>query len=152
MTSEYGTEVSAMERPDEGRTQTTMSEAGPAANRALLPTATGAETLAALRALLHGHRLLAVTALGVLVVGTGIGLLTAPLLGHVVDLVVGRAGTDVLVLPTVLLISVALASGAATAVGSALVARLGESMLAALRERFIERALALPLERVEAAG
>ncbi|MBC2906176.1 ABC transporter ATP-binding protein [Streptomyces cupreus] len=129
-----------------------MSEASPAANRALLPTASGAETLAALRALLHGHRLLAVTALGVLVAGTGTGLLTAPLLGHVVDLVVGQAGTDALVLPTVLLISVALASGAATAVGSALVARLGETVLAALRERFVERALALPLERVEAAG
>ncbi|MBV7697299.1 ABC transporter ATP-binding protein [Streptomyces sp. TRM70350] len=128
-----------------------MSEAGPA-HRALLPTATGAETLAALRTLLHGHRLLAVTAMGVLVVGTGIGLLTAPLLGHVVDLVVDQEGTQALLLPTILLITVALGRGAATAVGSALVARLGETVLAALRERFVERALGLPLERVEEAG
>nr|WP_217212978.1 ABC transporter ATP-binding protein [Streptomyces sp. AC550_RSS872] len=128
-----------------------MSEASPA-DRALLPTATGAATLAALRALLNGHRLLAVTALGVLVAGTGIGLLTAPLLGHVVDLVVDQKGTGALMLPMVLLIVVALARGAATAVGSALVARLGETVLAALRERFLERALGLPLERVEEAG
>ncbi|MGN9757639.1 ABC transporter ATP-binding protein [Streptomyces sp. SD31] len=128
-----------------------MSDASPV-DRTLLPTAGGTETLAALRTLLHGHRLPAVTALGVLVAGTGIGLLTAPLLGHVVDLVVEQEGTHALVLPTVLLIAVALGRGAATAVGSALVARLGETVLAALRERFVERALGLPLERVEEAG
>ncbi|KOG43750.1 multidrug ABC transporter permease [Streptomyces resistomycificus] len=128
-----------------------MSHAGPA-DRALLPTATGAETLAALRALLRGHRLLAVTAVSVLVTGTGIGLLTAPLLGHVVDLVVEQKGSRALTVPLVLLVVVALARGAATAVGSALVARLGETVLAALRERFVERALHLPLERVEEAG
>nr|WP_145872288.1 ABC transporter ATP-binding protein [Streptomyces capillispiralis] len=128
-----------------------MSRTGPE-ERALLPTATGAETLAALRSMLGGHRLSAVTAVGVLVAGTGIGLLTAPLLGHVVDLVVERRGTDALIVPMVLLVVVAVARGAATAVGSALVARLGETVLAALRERFVERALGLPLERVEEAG
>lgn len=160
MTSAHGIDVSstdaaeatdATERTDEGRTQTTMSEATPV-DRTLLPTATGAETLAALRALLRGHRVLAVTAMSVLVAGTGIGLLTAPLLGHVVDLVVEREGTHALLLPTVLLTGVALGRGAATAVGSALVARLGETVLASLRERFVERALGLPLERVEEAG
>lgn len=128
----------------------TMSATSP--DRALLPTATGARSLAALRAMLRGHRVLAVVALTVLVTGTGIGLLTAPLLGHIVDLVVEQRGSGALTLPLVLLIVVAIARGAATAVGSALVARLGESVLAALREQFIERALRLPLERVEAAG
>jgi ATP-binding cassette subfamily C protein len=151
MTSAYDAEVTATDRTDRGRTQKTMSDASPV-DRTLLPTATGTETLAALRTLLHGHRLPAVTALGVLVTGTGIGLLTAPLLGHVVDLVVEQEGTHALVLPTILLIAVALGRGAATAVGSALVARLGETVLAALRERFVERALGLPLERVEEAG
>nr|WP_103541192.1 ABC transporter ATP-binding protein [Streptomyces sp. SM1] len=128
-----------------------MSRTGPT-DRALLPTATGAETLAALRALLRGHRPLTVTAVGVLIAGTAIGLLTAPLLGHVVDLVVERRGTDALIMPMVLLVAVAVARGGATAIGSALVARLGETVLAALRERFVERALGLPLERVEEAG
>ncbi|MFH8255283.1 ABC transporter ATP-binding protein [Streptomyces roseolus] len=121
-------------------------------DRALLPTASGAESAAALRAILRGHRLLVAAAVLVLVAGTGIGLLTAPLLGHIVDLVVDREGPGALTAPLVLLVVVALARGVAAACGSALVARLGETVLAAVRERFIERALRLPLERVEAAG
>ncbi|MEU6486118.1 ABC transporter ATP-binding protein [Streptomyces sp. NPDC046887] len=128
-----------------------MSGSG-APTRALLPTATGARTVAALGALLRGHRLRAVGALAVLVLGTGIGLLTAPLLGWIVDLVVARRGSDALVVPMVLLVVVAAARGAATAIGNSLVARLGETVLADLRERFIARALRLPLERVEQAG
>ncbi|MFG2409037.1 ABC transporter ATP-binding protein [Streptomyces brevispora] len=124
----------------------------PGADRALLPTASGAESLAALRTMLRGHRRLTAAAVTVLAAGTGIGLLTAPLLGHIVDLVVERRGTRALVVPLVLLIVVALVRGAATAAGSTLVARLGETVLAAVREQFIERALRLPLERVEAAG
>lgn len=138
---------------DEGRkreTEQTMSGTSP--DRVLLPTATGAESVAALRTMLHGHRLLAAVAIGVLVAGTAVGLLTAPLLGHIVDLVVDKKGAAALTLPLVLLVVVAVARGAAAAVGSTLVARLGETVLAALREQFIERALRLPLDRVEAAG
>ncbi|MEU2074164.1 ABC transporter ATP-binding protein [Streptomyces sp. NPDC013489] len=125
---------------------------GTSPDRVLLPTATGAESVAALRTMLHGHRLLAAVAIGVLVAGTAVGLLTAPLLGHIVDLVVDKKGAAALTLPLVLLVVVAVARGAAAAVGSTLVARLGETVLAALREQFIERALRLPLDRVEAAG
>ncbi|MFI8372471.1 ABC transporter transmembrane domain-containing protein, partial [Streptomyces sp. NPDC085466] len=120
--------------------------------RTLLPTAGGAECVAALRVILRGHRLLAVTAGLVLVTGTAIGLLTAPLLGHIVDLVIDSEGPSALTVPLVLLVVVALARGAAAVVGGVLVARLGETVLATVRERFIERALRLPLERVEAAG
>lgn len=124
----------------------------PGADRALLPTASGAESVAALRTMLRGHRRLTAAAVGVLVAGTAIGLLTAPLLGHIVDLVVEHRGSGALTVPLVLLIVVALVRGGAAAVGSTLVARLGETVLAAVREQFIERALRLPLERVEAAG
>lgn len=147
MTATDGTDP----RTDTGRTEETTIRTGPV-DRALLPTATGAETLAALRSMLRGHRPLTAAAVGVLVAGTAVGLLTAPLLGHVVDLVVERRGTDALTVPMILLVTVAVARGAATALGSALVARLGETLLAALRERFVERALGLPLERVEEAG
>ncbi|MCH0541870.1 ABC transporter ATP-binding protein [Streptomyces sp. MUM 203J] len=123
-----------------------------AAERELLPTATGAETFSVVRGLLRRHRMLTAGAVSVLVVGTGIGLLTAPLLGHVVDLVVGRKGAAALTVPMVLLLTVAVARGVATAIGKSLVARLGETVLADLRERFIARALRLPLERVEKAG
>ncbi|WP_395366322.1 ABC transporter ATP-binding protein [Streptomyces sp. YH02] len=125
---------------------------GTSPDRVLLPTATGTESLTALRAMLRGHRLLGIAAIVVLVAGTAIGLLTAPLLGHIVDLVVEHRGASALTLPLVLLVVVAVARGAAAAVGSTLVARLGETVLAALREQFIERALRLPLDRVEAAG
>lgn len=123
-----------------------------AADRELLPTATGAQTLAAVRTLLRRHRLLTVVALAVLVTGTAIGLLTAPLLGRIVDLVVARRGPGALTVPMVLLLAVAVARGVATAIGHSLVARLGETVLADLRERFVGRALRLPLERVEQAG
>ncbi|MGW6917357.1 ABC transporter ATP-binding protein [Kitasatospora sp. NPDC054939] len=128
-----------------------MTAAGPT-ERELLPIASGARTLAAVRAVLRHHRAAAAGALGMLVLGTGIGLLTAPLLGHIVDLVVEHRGAGALTVPMVLLVTVAVARGAATAVGSSLVARVGETVLADLRERFVERALLLPLERVEKAG
>lgn len=52
----------------------------------------------------------------------------------------------------VLLVLVAVAQGVTTALGMSLVSRLGETVLAELRERFVERALSLPLERLERAG
>ncbi|MFF2580133.1 ABC transporter ATP-binding protein [Streptomyces goshikiensis] len=126
--------------------------AGDAGERAILPVATGAQTLAAVGQLLRGRRLQALTAAAVLILGTGIGLLTAPLLGRMVDLVAGHRGTASLTLPMILLVAVAVGRGVATAIGGSLVARLGETVLAGLRERFVERALNLPLERVERAG
>ncbi|MGW7355504.1 hypothetical protein ACWGI0_02145, partial [Streptomyces sp. NPDC054802] len=81
---------------DEGREMTEPRAADgdhDRGDRALLPTATGAQTFAAVRTLLRGHRLLTVLAVTVLVTGTGIGLLTAPLLGRIVDLVAGQRGT-----------------------------------------------------------
>ncbi|MEU3273853.1 ABC transporter ATP-binding protein [Saccharomonospora sp. NPDC006951] len=118
--------------------------------RELLPTAGGARTAAAVGELLRPRRLLAFSAFTTLVAATGVGLLTAPLLGHIVDLVAD--GSTAFTLPIVALVVVALVRGAANAVGLALVSRLGEEMLAGLRERFIEKALGLPLERVELAG
>ncbi|MFF1956199.1 ABC transporter ATP-binding protein [Streptomyces sp. NPDC058220] len=120
--------------------------------RELLPTADGARTLAVVRGLLRRHRLLTVGAVTVLVLGTGTGLMTAPLLGHIVDLVVDERGAAALTVPMLLLLTVAVARAVATALGKSLVARLGETVLADLRERFIARALRLPLERVEQAG
>ncbi|GAA4708522.1 ABC transporter ATP-binding protein [Phytohabitans rumicis] len=118
----------------------------------LLPTATGRETWAAVRDLLRPRRALAVLAFGVLVAATAAGLVTAPLLGHIVDLVADGKPAGAITTPVVLIAVVAVVQGLLTAVGVSLVARLGEGMLAALRERFVARALRLPLERVEQAG
>ncbi|GLI01643.1 ABC transporter ATP-binding protein [Phytohabitans aurantiacus] len=118
----------------------------------LLPTAEPGRVRAVVAGLLRARRGLAVAAFGVLVGATAAGLLTAPLLGHVVDLVADGRPPSALTTPVVLLVLIAVVQGVLTAYGVSLVARLGEGMLAELRERFVERALRLPLDRVERAG
>ncbi|MEU9284322.1 ABC transporter ATP-binding protein [Streptomyces sp. NPDC048275] len=118
----------------------------------LLPTATPARTRAAVGELLIPHRALAWAGFGVMVLATGVGLLTQPLLGRIVDLVTDHSPAGDLTLPVLLLVAVAVAQGIAAALGRSLVSRLGETVLAELRERFVERALGLPLDRVEKAG
>lgn len=122
------------------------------AARALLPIATAAQTRAALGTLLAAQRPLALGTLVVLVAATAVALLTAPLLGRIVDLAVAGSPPEAITVPAVLIGVVAVVGGLLTTVSVALVARLGESMLARLRERFVERALRLPLEQVEDAG
>ncbi|WP_242432835.1 ABC transporter ATP-binding protein [Streptomyces sp. Root1310] len=87
-----------------------------------------------------------------MVLATSVGLLTQPLLGHLVDVVTERRAPDALTLPVLALAGVAVVQGVTTALGMSLVSRLGETVLARLRELFVERALALPLERLEKAG
>ncbi|WP_222106223.1 ABC transporter ATP-binding protein [Catellatospora sichuanensis] len=130
-----------------GQEATPMTE-----QRELLPTATGRQTAAALRALLRPRRWLAAAGLLVLTAATAVGLAVAPLLGHVVDLVTSGAPASSITTPVVALAVVAVLSGAATAYGLTLIARLGEGALAELRERFLDRALRLPLGQVERAG
>ncbi|KLL10929.1 multidrug ABC transporter permease [Protofrankia coriariae] len=118
----------------------------------MLPTATSARIRATVGGLLRERRALTIAAFGVLALSTVVGLFTAPLLGHIVDLVADGRSTDAIITPVVLLVVVAAAQGVLTAVGVTLVARLGEGVLAVLRERFVARALTLPLEQVERAG
>lgn len=124
----------------------------PESSRALLPVATGKRLRAALAELVRPHRARATAALAALVAGAAVSLLVAPLLGRIVDLVVQGAPADAVNGPVSLLVAVALGQGLLAVLGLALVARVGENMLADLRERFVSRALGLPLERIEAAG
>ncbi|WP_083419243.1 ABC transporter ATP-binding protein [Pseudofrankia sp. BMG5.36] len=128
------------------------STAGTAPGAVLLPTASGARTGAAVGELLRPRWALAVAALVAVAAATGVGLLTAPILGHLVDLAVDGHRAAAMTTPFLFLVVVAVVAGALTVVGESLVARLGEDMLAELRERLVARALRLPLERVEAAG
>ncbi|WP_328369792.1 ABC transporter ATP-binding protein/permease [Streptomyces sp. NBC_00445] len=124
----------------------------PSLTRELLPTATPVRTRAAVRELVRPHRRLTLTAFAVMIAATGVGLIVQPLLGRIVDVVAEHRPADDLTLPVVLLVLVAVVQGGATALGLSLVSRLGETVLAQLRERFVERALRLPLEQVEKAG
>lgn len=118
----------------------------------LLPTASGARTRAVLGELVRPHRGLAVAGFGVLTAATATGLLTAPLVGRIVDAVAQRRDPDVITWIVAGLIAVAVVQGVTTAAGLSLVSRLGETVLARLRERFVERALHLPLDELERAG
>ncbi|MEU3626072.1 multidrug ABC transporter permease [Amycolatopsis coloradensis] len=120
--------------------------------RELLPTADGKRILAVLGELLRTSKARAAGALTMLVGATAIGLLTVRLLGHIVDLVIEKRPATELTTPVVGLVLVAVAQAIATALGVSLTARLGETLLAELRERFVDRALSLPLEQVERAG
>ncbi|WP_419999305.1 ABC transporter ATP-binding protein [Streptomyces boninensis] len=118
----------------------------------LLPVASPARTRAALRELVRPERARAVLGLGVLVAATAVGLLVQPLLGRVVDIVADGRPADDLTLPVVLIAVVAVAQGVTTTIGLGQVARLGESVLARLREDFVAHALQLPADRLERAG
>ncbi|MGY6653261.1 ABC transporter ATP-binding protein [Amycolatopsis sp. TRM77291] len=120
--------------------------------RELLPTADGKRIRAVLGELLRTSKARAAGALAMLVGATAIGLLTARLLGHIVDLVIEKRPATELTTPVVALVLVAVAQAIATALGVSVTAKLGETLLAELRERFVDRALGLPLEQVERAG
>ncbi|WP_240649100.1 ABC transporter ATP-binding protein [Streptomyces sp. Z26] len=125
---------------------------GVADGRELLPTATAARTRAVVRRLLRPHRALAYGGFAAMVAATAVGLLVQPLLGRIVDVVAEGRSPDAITWPVVLLVVVALVQGGTTTLGLALVSQLGETVLARLREQFVDRALRLPLERVERAG
>ncbi|WIX76047.1 ABC transporter ATP-binding protein [Amycolatopsis carbonis] len=120
--------------------------------RELLPTADGHRIRAVLGELLRRSKARAAGSFAFVVAATAVGLLTAPLLGRVVDIVAQHRPATDLVTPVVELVLVAVVSAIATAIGTSMLARLGETMLADLRERFVDRALGLPLEQVEKAG
>ncbi|WP_327238797.1 ABC transporter ATP-binding protein/permease [Streptomyces sp. NBC_01317] len=137
--------------PGDSATPSAGAPAG-ADGRTLLPTASVRRTRAAVRELVRPHRGLALAGLVTMVAATAVGLLIQPTLGHIVDAVTEGRPAGALTAPVVLLVVVALVQGAATGLGLSLVSRLGETVLALLRERFVDRALHLPLERVEGAG
>ncbi|WP_079125377.1 ABC transporter ATP-binding protein, partial [Streptomyces lushanensis] len=144
-------------KPDHGTTEhdrTTAEHDRTTADdeRTLLPTASARRTRAAVRELLRPHRLLGLAALLTTLGATAVGLVVQPVLGHIVDVVTEARPVGAITVPVTLLAAVAVVQGAATGLGLSLVSRLGETVLARLRERFVDRALHLPLEQVEGAG
>ncbi len=119
---------------------------------ALLPTATPRQTWRAVRELAHGHGTTAVAAVLALVAATAASLAGPALLGRIVDAVVDDRGTGALAAPVAGLVVAALAAAMLTGLATLLIARVGETVLAGLRERVMDRALRIPLERVESAG
>ncbi|SHK25459.1 ATP-binding cassette, subfamily C [Pseudonocardia thermophila] len=120
--------------------------------RELLPVAPPARIRAVVAELVRPRKWVALAAFAALLGAIGANLVAAPLLGWIVDLVVEDRPASAITAPALLLAGIALVEGALAVVGIALMGRLGETLLAQLRRRFVESVLALPLRRIEAAG
>ncbi len=117
-----------------------------------LPTANPARVRATLFQMLRARRGPALAALLALAVSAGASVATAPLLGRIVDVVARGGVVGELTAPASGLVAVALAQAAAAWVGIALVTRVGEGVLADLRERYVDRALRLSTTCIEEVG
>ncbi|MFC4942829.1 ABC transporter ATP-binding protein [Pseudonocardia sp. GCM10023141] len=117
-----------------------------------LPVATAARTRSVVGALLRPLRLrLALMAL-VFVAGTVAVLAIPLLLGGIVDAVIGGGPATRLDLLAAGVLAAVIVAAALGATGSVLLGRLGETMLAQLRERVVDRALHVPLATIERGG
>jgi len=112
-----------------------------------LPVASGRECWAVVRGLLRGR--LAALAAVVLVAAAALGLAGPLLLGEIVDRIDARGS---ITLPALALLGAALGQALLYALGLDLVSRVGQPLLAALRERVVAHALRIPAERVERGG
>ncbi|MGB3441101.1 MAG: ABC transporter ATP-binding protein [Actinophytocola sp.] len=119
---------------------------------AMLPIATSRRTWAVLRAEARGHQGLAVGTLAVSVGACLAGLVAPWALGGLVDDIAGGEGGDRVWFAVLVIAGAAIVGGVLTGVGAALVARLGETILARIRERVVDRALHLPSATIERVG
>jgi ATP-binding cassette subfamily C protein len=117
-----------------------------------LPVASGRETTREVLRLARPHRRLAITAALVLLAATLAALAIPRLLGLMVDVVVDQRPVGDLDGPVLGLVVALLAQGLLFGLGAWSVGRLGELLLADLREEVVDRALAVPLDTVERAG
>jgi ATP-binding cassette subfamily C protein len=120
--------------------------------RKLLPTATARQTWATLRAEFARLPALSAAAVTLLVAAAATGLVAPWVLGRLVDDVIAAAGTPRIVAWAGVIAGAAVLAGLLTAAGAAVAARLGETVLARLRERVLDRALHLPSATLERAG
>ncbi|WP_328843373.1 ABC transporter ATP-binding protein [Streptomyces sp. NBC_00258] len=129
--------------------ETTASDAGPPG----LPVASGRETLREVWRLSRGYRL-RLTATGVLgIVSTGVELIVSAAIGYLVDRVqAGTADLATVLTVTAAMVLSAVLGAAGTALTIVLATRVYHSILAALREELVSRAMTLPQHHVERAG
>lgn len=126
---------------------------GDARSARSLPIATGGQSFAAAWRLLRDRPMLLVGTVLVMLIGAGAGIVAPWALGRLVDLIAAD-GADVAGIWGLgaAILCAAAVSAVATGAGIVLSARLFETGLAELRERFLVRALELPQNRVELAG
>ncbi|WP_330275558.1 ABC transporter ATP-binding protein/permease [Lentzea sp. NBC_00516] len=129
-----------------------MSGASPATGHAL-PVAGSRETAREVWRLSRGHRLRLATVGALGIVSTGVNLIPPVIIGFLVDRV--QAGTADLGIVLTVTAVMALSAGLGaigTAVTVVLATRVYHTILAALREQLVSRAMTLPQHLVERAG
>jgi ATP-binding cassette subfamily C protein len=117
-----------------------------------LPIASAGRTWALLGAEFRRLPGLVVTAVLVVVAASAAGLVAPWVLGRLVDAIRADPAGAQLTRPVILITVAALLAGALTGIGAVLVARVGETVLARLRERVMDRALHLPTTALERFG
>ncbi|MFJ6213278.1 ABC transporter ATP-binding protein [Streptomyces sp. NPDC092296] len=120
--------------------------------RTLLPVATPARTRQVAAELLRPRLRPALAAVLAVLAEAAVGLAGPLALGRIVDAVQHGGGAGRLVPAAAVLLGAAAAQAALATAGRTLVAQVGESALARLRERVVGRVLALPSRRIEQAG
>ena len=122
---------------------------GPPPGTELLPTATAKRTWAVLGAGVRDIPWATVLALGTVLAGSAAGLVAPWVLGQMVDDISAGAGTDTIVRSAALIAGAAVVGGVLVGLGAWQVGRVGEIVLARLRERVMERVLHMRADHVE---
>ncbi|MFD4668736.1 ABC transporter ATP-binding protein [Lentzea sp. NPDC058450] len=117
-----------------------------------LPLATAAEVRRAVGGYLRDQRGLAVATLALAVAASLSGLVAPWVVGRIVDEVIGGAEAASIVGLTALVGAAGLAAAVLTALSGALVARIGQRVLARMREDTVAAALRMPAAEVEETG
>lgn len=118
----------------------------------LLPIATGARSWAFLSGELKGRRVLGLVTLVISAVAAAMSLVPVYVFGVLVDRVTEGAPTSTIVSVVTIITVAALVGGVFTALSSYLISKLGEGILASLRQRVLGRALHLPVNTLERVG
>lgn len=118
----------------------------------ILPVATGARSWAFLRGELRTRRRITLLTLAVSAVAAAMSLVPVYVFGILVDRVNDGAPTSTIVTVVAVITAAALVGGVFTALSSYMISKVGEGLLASLRERVLGRALHLPVGTLERVG
>lgn len=129
-----------------------MPSTPPAPPAARLPLATGAQVRAALRGAVGTQRVLAAATVVLAAAAALAGLVAPWAIGLMVDAVLGGGEVREILVPAAWVAGAGVLSAALTALSAALVARIGQRVLARMREDVVATALRLPPGRLEEAG
>lgn len=121
----------------------------PAPATELLPTATARRTWAVLLEGLRARPGTSVLALLTVLAGSAAGLVAPWVLGGMVDDISDGAGAEAILRSAALIAAAAAVGGVLVGLGAWQVSRLGETILARLRERVMRRVLHMPAARLE---